>query len=85
MPRTETIYRVQPVGLITPEIVQIRAALKDRLAGLNRIVESYDETFGSGPGRDADEWLARLKWDSIDEVRKAVTNCKRPLHKTSGF
>ena len=77
---TTTIYRVQSVGLITPEIVQIREALKDRLAGLNRIVESYDETFGSGPGRDADEWLARL----IDEVRDAVTNCKHILNSILG-
>ena len=70
---TTTIYRVQSVGLITPEIVQIREALKDRLAGLNRIVESYDETFGSGPGRDADEWL-----------RDAVTNCKHILNSILG-
>ena len=78
MKTTTTIYIVQTVGLISPEIVQIRKAIEQRLTVLKRIVETAETDF-VGLDHERDAFLARRKYGSIAEVREAIKHSEGVL------
>jgi hypothetical protein len=71
-------YRVQTVGLTSPEIAQLRKAIEQRLKVLRRITDTLENDF-VGLDQDRDAFLDRLKYGSIAEVHEAIKHTENIL------